>query len=85
MYYFRRNLNWSPCGDPQWTKKIRDVCYQVLFLALGKFHPRSGREGPEGCTGTAVLFSSHSAILPTTLPRERNPVPVIQGAGWAPA
>jgi hypothetical protein len=55
------------------------------FFFLGKFHPRSGREGPEGGTGTAVLLSLQSAIPPTTLPRERNPVPVVQGTGWAPA
>jgi hypothetical protein len=83
VYYFRRNLNWSQCREPQWTTKIRDVCHRVLFLSVGKFHPRWNLEGPEGVQVQVQLFSSPYT---RSLPRphylgERNLIPVVQEAG----
>jgi hypothetical protein len=70
---FSKKLNLESLWGSQWTTKIREVCHRLLSLSLGKFRPNSGREGPDGCTGTAVIFSLHSATPPATLPPGKKP------------
>ena len=58
------------------------------------FHPRRGPEGPEGEQNYSSTLSSTSALMgggggatprPCRFtPRERDPVPIVQKAGWAP-
>jgi hypothetical protein len=59
----------------------------------GKFHRRIGHEGPEEEYRYSSTFYLTSAldggwvVNATTrplYPRERDPVPIVQGAGWAP-
>ena len=63
-----------------------------LYVRRPKVHPRTGHEGPGGEKRYSSTLSFTSALdgvggqrhTPTTLPRERDPVPIVQKAGWAP-
>ena len=57
-----------------------------------KGHPRTGHEGPEGEQIYSYTFSLTSALDgvgdqrhgPAALPPGKDPVPIVQVAGWAP-
>jgi hypothetical protein len=58
----------------------------------GKVHPRTGHKGPEGehrYSYTLYLTSVLEGVsgqhhAPAALPLERDPVPIVQEARWAP-
>ena len=58
----------------------------------GKVPPRTGHEGPEGEQVYSCILSSTSALegvggqhhAPTALTPRKDPVPVVQEAGWTP-
>jgi hypothetical protein len=65
----------------------------LLFLCKRKFHPRTGHKGPEGglrysCTLFFNLGARWGWVVNATpcllYPRERDPVPIVKEAGWAP-
>jgi hypothetical protein len=67
--------------------------YQKLIrCGKSKFHPRTGHEGPEGEERYSCTLSLTSELCgvgvqrhaPAALPRERDPVPIVYDAGWAP-
>ena len=82
------------CG--QSLKYLREYL-RVKLIGLnktvkGKVHPRTGHEGPEEeqwysstLSLTSVRNGSGQCHAPAALPRERDPVSMVQGAGWAPA
>jgi hypothetical protein len=62
------------------------------FKRKGKGYPITGHEGAEGEYRYSSTLSITSALhvlggqrhAPAALPPERDPVPIVQEAGWAP-
>jgi hypothetical protein len=59
-------------------------------MLFGKVQPRTSHEGPEGEYRYSSTLSLTSTLMRWTVndtprplyPRERNPVPIVQEAGW---
>jgi hypothetical protein len=59
----------------------------VATAGLKVRHPITGHEGPSGKRGKALHFLSprlYVGVDGRFSPRESDPVPIIQEAGWAP-
>jgi hypothetical protein len=65
----------------------------VSYKKQSKFHPRSGHEGPDEEYRYSSSLSLTSALngagcstprIGRFTPRERDPVPILEEAGWAP-
>jgi hypothetical protein len=71
-----------------WTSNFE----QIKVKGKGKDHPRTGHEGPEGeqtYTSTLPLTSALDGVggqrhAPAALPPGKDPVPIVEEAGWAP-
>ena len=64
----------------------------MIGKGKGKVHPRTGHEGPEGeemysstlPSTMALDMGGWSAPRPDRITPGKDPVPIVQDAGWAP-
>jgi len=77
-------------------QQLRDkvpIMSDIKGTGKGKVHPRTGHEGPEGKKSYRSSLSLTSALdgggwstpRPGRFPPEKEPIPIVQEARWAPA
>jgi hypothetical protein len=72
------------------AKKFCTSLLWTVVVAKGKLHPRTGHEDPEWEERHISTFSLTSALdgvsgkrhVPTALPSGKDPLPIVQEAGW---
>jgi hypothetical protein len=80
-YVFREGNRYTDLVQEQFPEKLPEIA-----------QPRTGHEGPEvesKYSPTLSLTSAQDGVgcqhhAPAVYPRERDPVPIVQEAGWAP-
>jgi hypothetical protein len=62
---------------------IFSVSLIILRKGKGKVHPITGHQGPRGGI-EALEWGAWSASRPGRFTPRKDPVPIVQEAGWAP-